>query len=94
MIQKDQNFEIWVTFEVAQNSGNCPKVNECPLGPVTETNGFKLDMLGPEGSIYLFVGLEVQKVGFMSKKWLLKPKIAQKVNGKHVRIGPSVTRDE
>ena len=32
MIQKDQNFEIWVTFEVAQNSGNCPKSQWVPVG--------------------------------------------------------------
>ena len=32
-------------FEIAQ------KINSVPLGPVTEPKGFKLDMLGPEGSI-------------------------------------------
>jgi hypothetical protein len=42
--------------------------------------GSNLTCLDLKG-LYLFVGLEVQKVGFVSKKWLLKPKIAQKVNG-------------
>ena len=51
MIQKDQNFEIWVTFEVAQKFWNCPKINYVPLGPVTEPKGFKIDMHGPEHEI-------------------------------------------
>jgi hypothetical protein len=58
-------------LEIAQ------KVNECLLEPVTEPNGFKLDMHGPEGSIYpllrvrsCFDGLEVQKWLRVKKKWL------------------------
>ena len=62
-------------LEIAQ------KVNECLLGPVTEPNGFKLDMHGPEGSIYplLRALLEVQKVGFVSTKWLWSPKKKKKL---------------
>ena len=52
MIQKDQNFEIWVTLEVTQKILGLPKkFKTVPLGPVTEPKGFKLDMLGPEGLI-------------------------------------------
>ena len=54
-------------LEIAQ------KVNECPLGPVTEPNGFKLDMLGPEGSLpFCWTwspkgGLRVKKVASEAK---------------------------
>ena len=45
----------------------------CLLRPVAEPNGFKLDMRGPEGSIYpLFEGLNMFEVrGLKSKKWAL-----------------------
>ena len=69
MIQKDQNFEIWVTFEVAQKFWGYPKINSVPLGPVTEPKGFKLDMHGPEGSIYPLLRAW-HFLGFKPKEWL------------------------
>ena len=63
------------------------KVNECLLGPVTEPNGFKLDMHEPEGSIYPLLrvrlcldGLEVQNFELLKSK-VKRLKFDQKVNG-------------
>ena len=69
-----------MTFEIAQNPWSCPidqKVNECFLESVTEPNGFKLDMDGPEGSLNPLLrvqimsdGLEVQILNFeVKEKW-------------------------
>ena len=52
MSQKDQNFEIWVTLEVTQETLGLPKKSILRLlGLLLNQRGFKLDMHGPEHEI-------------------------------------------
>ena len=52
MSQKDQNFEIWVTLEVTQETLGLPKKSILRLlGLLLNQRGFKLDMLGSEHEI-------------------------------------------
>ena len=77
MIQKDQNFEIWVTFEVAQKSGNCPKSQWVSFGACYWTKWvqtwhawtWRVNLPSFEGPI-MFWWTWGPKVASCQKKWL------------------------
>ena len=50
-VRKPKILKFGLLLKLPKNSGVAQKINSVPLGPVTEPNGFKLDMLGPEHEI-------------------------------------------